>query len=150
MHGSSRDDYELSLFWICRRGCWHHPGFGRGVERFLILLFELVDILCQVPGCSEGAPLLPEGFILRSFLEFGSPRNSLLKFAFLHDSLRWTLVFPNFCVMHRRLRELDCVIRSQLSIFPQSRISRWAFLGHTTQLNSLFQQGHRSFSATFL
>ena len=52
--------------------------------------FEFVDFLSQVSACSADASLLPEGFILRSFHEFWSPRTSVLRFAFLNDSLRWT------------------------------------------------------------
>ena len=102
------------------------------------------------PGVSAGASLLFQCFVLRSFLEFGSPWHSLLRFALLNDSLRWTLLCPNFYATHRGLRELDCLIRSQLSIFPQNRLPLRAILGHTTHLNSLFQQSHRSFCATIL
>ena len=55
-----------------------------------------------------------------------------------------------FYATHRGLRELDCVIRPQFSIFPQNRLSLRAIFGHTTQLNSLLQEGQRSLSATFL
>ena len=100
--------------------------------------FELKDILCQFPGVSAGAPLLLWGFVLRSFLEFGSPWMSLLRFALLNDSLRWTLYFPDFFRrMDRGLRKLDCVIRSQF--FSQNGHSLRAIMGHTNQLNSLFQ-----------
>ena len=108
------------------------------------LLFEFINIPGQLPGVSAGAPLLFQGFALRSFLEFWSPWISLLRCAIL-NSLRWTLLVPNFHATHRGLRELDCVIRSQLSIFPQHRLSPRAIMGHTTQLNSPFQLSHRSF-----
>ena len=82
------------------------------------------------------------------FLEFWSPRCSLLRYTFLHDSLRWTFSFLNFCVTHRGLGEFDCVIRSEFSNFLQDRILLRAILGHTDLLNSLLQYGHCSFSAT--
>ena len=49
-------------------------------------------------------------------------------------------------------RELDCVIRSQFSNFPQNRLFLRAILGHTTQLNILFQRSvmlSRHLSLTF-
>ena len=55
------------------------------------------------------------------------------------ESLRWTDLFPNFYATHRGLQEVDCVIRSQFSVFPQNRLSLRAIMGHTTQLNSVSQ-----------
>ena len=60
---------------------------------------------------------------LAFFPQIWSPRNSLLRFALLHDSLRWTLSFPNFYVVPCALGEFDGVIRSQFSNFPQNRLS---------------------------
>ena len=50
------------------------------------------------------------------------------------DSLRWTHLVPNFHAMNRGIWELDCVIRSQLSISPQNRLSLRGIMGHTTQI----------------
>ena len=115
--------------------------------------FELIDILCQVPCVSTSASLLIQGFIFRSFLEFCTSRNSLLRYTFLLDSLRLTLSFPISCVTHRGLREHDCVIWSQLPNFPQITLFLRTILGHTTHMNVLFQTGHwpffRHFSLTF-
>ena len=69
----------------------------------LLTPFEFTDILHRFQGVSADAPLLVQGFVLRSFLEFGSPWISLLRFALLNESRRWTLLFPNFCVKHRGL-----------------------------------------------
>ena len=110
VHRRSGVNYKFLVFWIFRTACWRYPGFGRRVECISFLLFEFIDILCQVPGIFAGASLLFRGFVLRSFLEFWSPRNSLLKYTFQHDSLRWTLSFPNFCGMHRGLGDVDSVI----------------------------------------
>ena len=73
-------DYQFSLFWICRGRCWHYPGFRKRID-CITFLFRV----CGHPDAS----LLFQGFVLRSFLEFGS-RISLLRFALLQDSLRWT------------------------------------------------------------
>ena len=133
MHRSSCVDNEVSFFRLCRRVCRHYRSIGGRVERIFRLLLEFINILCQFPGVSAGAPFLFSGFGLRSFLEFGSPWISLPRFALLNDSLRSTLLFPNFHATHRGLLELDCVIRSQLSIFPENRLSLRAIMGHTTQ-----------------
>ena len=59
-------------------------------------------------------------------------------------------LFPNFYATHRGLRELDSAIRSQLSIFPQNRVSLRAIMWHTFQLNGLLQWNHWSFCAAIL
>ena len=48
-----------------------------------------------------------------------------------------------FYVAHRGLRELDCMLWCQFSIFPQKRLSEDHHGTHNPQ-------GHQSFSATFL
>ena len=133
VHWRSGVDCPFSLFWLFRRGCWHCPNFGRRAERIFLLPFELVDVFRQVPCFSAGASFLFQGFVLHSFFEFLSPRNSLLRFKLLHDSLRWTLSFHYFHVTHRALGELDGVIRSQFSNFPQNTLFLRAILGNTTQ-----------------
>ena len=55
---------EFSLLWLLRRGCGHHPCFGGGEERGLVLCFELKDIFRQTPCISAGA-----SFLLQSFLK---------------------------------------------------------------------------------
>ena len=77
------------------RGCGHYRGFAKRIERIFSSFFEPIDTFLQVPCFSAGASLLTLGFVLRSFLECWTPRNSILKFTFLHDSLRWSLSFPN-------------------------------------------------------
>ena len=86
------------------------PRLRQESRKYLFFLSEFIDILCQVACVSAGESLLFQNFVLRSFIEFGSPRISLLSLALLHDSRRRTLLFPNICMTHRGLGELDCVI----------------------------------------
>ena len=104
----------------------------------------LIGILCQVPGCFASAPLLPEDFILRGFLEIWSPRNSLLKFALLNDSLRWNLLFPIF------LRDASWPSRAWLcDSIPLSHVpAEWTFSEGNLWTHNF--QGHGSFSVPLL
>ena len=86
----------MSLFQQCRRGCRHYPSFGRRVERIFWLFFEFVNILCQFLGVSADAPLLFKGFVLRSYLEFGNPWISILRFALLSDPCDGSFFSQNF------------------------------------------------------
>ena len=70
-----------------------YPGSGRRAERIFFILFEVINIIRHVPCLSAGASLLFEGFVLRPFLEFWHGIRSWCSH-FLHDSLRWTLSFP--------------------------------------------------------
>ena len=45
VHRRSGVDYKVLLFWLCRRGCRHHPNFGRR-ERIFWFLVEFINILC--------------------------------------------------------------------------------------------------------
>ena len=55
MHRCSGIHHEFALLCPLRRGCRHYPCFGKGVERSLVLYFELVDISRQVRCFSAGA-----------------------------------------------------------------------------------------------
>ena len=120
------------------------PRLRRESRTHVFSFFELIDTFRRLPYSSVGASILFEGFVLSPFIEFWSPRNSLLRFIFLHDSPRWTLSLPNFYVTHRALGELDGVIRPQVFNFPQNRLFLSA--GNLGTRNptekSLFQQGH--------
>ena len=60
-YGISR---KFSFLWLFRRGCQHHPCFGTGLERGLVIVFELVDMFRQVSCFSAGASFLLQGFFL--------------------------------------------------------------------------------------
>ena len=73
VHRSSRVDHEMSLFWLCRRGCRHYPSFGRRVERIFWLLFWVCEHPLPVPRrlCGRTAPVL--GFRLAFFPRIWEP-----------------------------------------------------------------------------
>ena len=73
------------------------------VKRGSFRIFELGPALC-------GVIFLGARFRLVSCPQPGSGRIALMKFTLLNDSLRWTLSFPNFCVVPRALGEFDGVI----------------------------------------
>ena len=125
LHRRSGVDHEMCLFRLSNK-VPALPRLRQESGTHLLLSKFLFNV-------SAGASLLFAGFVLRPFFEFWSPRNSLQRFAFLHDSLRWTLSFRNFYVTHRALGEFDGVIRFQISIFPKNRLFLRATLGHTTQ-----------------
>ena len=111
----------------------------------LSLVFDLIDILCQVPCASGGVSFLLQGFLPCPFLKSGSARIAIVRFTLLNDVSRWALSFPNYYVVSCALGELDGVIRSHFSNFPQIRLFLMAILGNTTRLNSLSQRSHCSF-----
>ena len=96
---------------FCPTGCLHCQAPTKEQNVSLDSFWSLRNILRQFSDVFSGAPLLSKGFILRPFLEIGSPRNSLLKLAFLNNSPPWTLHFHNFYVTHRGLCDLDSVSR---------------------------------------
>ena len=100
----------FSLLWFLRRVCPHYPSFGRRIERGLVLYFELIDTFRQIPGFSAGA--LVSWSVLSSNLG-AHGLHSWGSHFFLDNSLRWTLSFPNFCVVPRALGEFDGAIWSQ-------------------------------------
>ena len=102
--------------------------------------FELIDMFRHIPCFSSCASSLLQRFLKCSILKFWSPRNSL-QFTFLHDSLRWTLSLPSFCVAQCSLGELryDTIPIFQL---PAESIFLWVILGHTTHLYSLLPKGN--------
>ena len=59
-----------------RRGCQHYPSFGRRAERIFCVRFEFLDILCQFPSVSAGAPLPFWGFRLAFFSRILEPMES--------------------------------------------------------------------------
>ena len=81
------------------------------------LCFELKDIVRQVPCFSAGASFLWKSFLKCPVLDCWRKRIAIWRFALLHNSLRWTLSFPNFCVPCA-LGEVDAVVRSQFSPLP--------------------------------
>ena len=112
MHRCSRNDHTFSFLWLVPRGCLPYPCFGRRGDRCLILVSDLEDIFRQIPCFSAGASFLLQGFFPCSFLELWRTRNALLRLTLLHNSLRWTLFFPNF-LRGAMYGEFDSVIRSQ-------------------------------------
>ena len=125
----------MSLFRFCWRGCRHHPSFGKRVERiFWPPFFEFINILCQFPGVSAGAPLLFRGFVLRSFVEFGT-----LDFAPVARTCEW---FPALDLSLPEFKRRIVVFENSPvwfdPIFPSSRNGLFlrTILGHTSQLKS--------------
>ena len=113
----NRPRIQALLFF--QRGCRHYPCFGRRVNRSLIWVFELRDIFRQVL-CFLRAHLSwckVSSCVLSS--NFGSHTDCALEVRTdLHNSLRWTLSFQNFCDVPRALGDFDGVIWSHSSPLP--------------------------------
>ena len=102
---------QKDAIWFSPTGILHYQASTKEQNVSFDSFWGLQNILRQFSDVFSGAPLLSKGFVLRSFLEIGSARNSLLKLAFLNDSLSWTLHFHNFYVTHRGLCDFDSVSR---------------------------------------
>ena len=104
-------DNEFSILWSFRSGSF---------VRFL----ELVNILHQVQCYSASASILEQSLVRWSFPEFWRARTTLMRFALLNKSLRWTHSFPIFSIVSGALGEFVGVFCTQ---FP---FSSWLdFLG---------------------
>ena len=104
------------LFFFFRRGCWHCPGFGKRRTHPFSLFLSFLKSFAR-SHVSLRAHRSYFGFRFAFFPQILKPRNFLVKFAFLHESLRWNLVFWSFYVTHRALAKLDGVIWSQFPNF---------------------------------
>ena len=120
---------ERSLFWICRKkGCWHLPRLRQESRMYLFPSFflSLWTSFANSHFVSAGASIQFQCFVLRSFLEFFGAHGTPEVIHFCMTPCHGPHSFPNFCVTHRGLRELDCVIWSQLSNFLQNGLVLWA------------------------
>ena len=90
----------------------------------LSMFFELIDTFRQVQCFSTGAPLLLQGFVLRSFLKFRSTRIAFFEVQTFAHSPAMDPLFPVFHVVPHAFGELEGMIRSQFSQFPRKRLSK--------------------------